>query len=61
MLFFTSIDVDYHICKLVRKIPVGRLKHVYRIIVMRRVHSLFFLTFNSSAGSCGLVRIHIAK
>ena len=33
MLFFTSIHVAYHICKLVRKIPIGRLNHVYCIIV----------------------------
>ena len=62
MLFFTSIHVAYHIYKLVRKIPIGRLNHFYCIIVNATCSFTFiFLTLNSSAGSCGLVRILIAK
>ena len=57
MLFCTSRDVVYQ-----QKIPVGRLNHVYCIIVNATCSfTFFFLTFNASAGSCGLVRIHIAK
>ena len=46
MLFFTSIDVVYHICKLFRKIPVGRLNHVYCIIVNATCSFTFFSNFH---------------